>query len=146
MKIAKHVLVVGLVLAFSAIVFPIVSPRSAQAVFSTFVQVTNDGAHAVPVVEAPTAVIFNGPLSFGTPPTLDVSAYRKIRVSFATRFSGGGFVRIRNVDGSVPIFIAEVGGTTTSGSTVIEVPGRMISLEGGNRDGTTLDSVVVDGR
>ena len=67
---------------------------------------------------------------FAAPTSLDVSAYRKIRVSFATGSTTGGRVIVRNIDGAVPITIAEIVSSTSSGSEVIEVPGRMISLEG----------------
>jgi hypothetical protein len=146
MKIARRILVVGLVLAVSVTMFSVFNPRAAQAVISTFVQVTNDAAHAVPVVEPPTALVFSGPVSGAVPTPLDVSAYRKIRVSFDTASEIGGRVIVLNVDGPVPITLAEIVSSTPSASEVIDVPGRMISLEDYRADGTTLNNVVVDGR
>jgi len=126
--------------------FSVFNPRTAQAVISTFVQVTNDAAHAVPVVEPITALVFSGPVSGVLPTPLDVSAYRKIRVSFDTGSTTGGRVIVRNVDGPAPITLAEIASSTSFVSEVIDVPGRMISLEGSLLDGTMLNNVVVDGR
>ena len=87
------------------------------------------------------------PLSpFAAPTSLDVSAYRKIRVSFDTGSTTGGHVIVRNIDGPVPITIAQIVSSTSFASEVIEVPGRMISLEGALSNQTVLDNVVVDGR
>lgn len=145
------------VLAVGLIIIVNVRPVAASSSSTTVtvppvpVLVTNSATQPVPTqsVEAPTTVVFSGPLSLGSTQTFDVSAYRQIRVSIATTNTNGAAVQIRNKDGSFSIPLAEIStvfGGVNFATGVIDLPGRTIEVSGANRDGSTLDSAVIDGR
>ena len=112
------------------------------------VVISNPAASPVVTHETPTALIFSGSPPAFTPQTLDVSAYRTIRVSVKTTNTAGAIVDIRNIDGGASFSIPLQSLTTTAGTatSVIELPGRTITLNAGNRDATAVDQLIVVGR